>query len=175
MSSSSYAQNISYNELVSINWDDYPFSLAELLLEKDFEFYDQTPLAEILELEEPPRESYYQLTYGYLKEFDLLSAAYVIVDEMNPENSPSSMPVLKLRFWHQNKSEYTRLTNEIKSSCGEPRSGFYLGDNSTAFIIDKELIDGEPNYYINLYYLTKEEIDEMQTLIDSLKQVLKIE
>jgi hypothetical protein len=168
----SSAQDISYDDLNSIDWNEYPFSLVELLLEKDFEFIDQSPVDEILETEGSARESFYQLTYAYLNEFDLLAAAYVLVDEVNTDNIPTPMPVLKLRFWHQNKNEYTILSDEIEAKCGEPSSGFYIGDNSSAFIIDKELLDGEPNYYINLYHLTKDEFDEMEALIDSLKQVI---
>lgn len=171
----SYAQDISYDELSSIDWNDYPFSLVELLLEKDFEFVNQDLVNEMLETEGAPRETFYQLTYSYTKELNLLGAAYVIVDEANTNSIPSSMPVLKIRFWHQNKNEYIRLGNEIKSACGEPINDFFIGENASAFIIDKDLIDGEPNYYINFYHITKEELEEMKKLSDQILEIFKDE
>lgn len=175
ISFSSPAQDISYDDLSSIDWGDYPYSLVELLLEHDFEFIDKNLVDEILGLEDRARESYYQLTYAYLEDLDLQSAAYVVVDEMNAESLPATMPVLKLRFWYQKKSEYIRLSDEIKSACGEPNHDFYIGDNSTAFIIDRELLDGEPNYYILFYHMTMEEFEEIKKLSDQILEMFKDE
>ena len=120
------AQNITYNELIKLDWSDHPYSIAELLIEKGFKFGGRQIIqGELLRPEESIRETHYQLSYTNVSEHNIM-AAYVCVDELNRGNISDQYPVVKFRFMQPSKARYENLSNEIKSACGDPEMGFYF-------------------------------------------------
>lgn len=154
------AQDITYDDIISINWNDHPFSIVELLTEKGFEYMGKLSLDDVLDPSEQSRESLYNLIYGYKNVENPIAVVNVIVDEMCINNISSYWPVVKLRFSPVSKNVYNKLSEEIRSACGEPDLGFYIASNSMTFAIDKELLMGEPNYIILIYHMSKEMLEE---------------
>jgi len=154
------AQDITYDGIISTNWNDHPFSIVETLTEKGFNYMGKLSLDDPLNPNEQTRSSLYNLIYGYKNVENPIVVVNVSVDEMCINNISSYWPVVKLRFLHESKNIFNKLSEEIKSACGEPDMGFYFAPNSLTFVIDKELLSGEPTYVILIYRMTKEKFEE---------------
>ncbi|GJM64953.1 hypothetical protein [Persicobacter diffluens] len=155
------AQDITFEDLTKINWNEYPFSAGELLTEKGYLYNDKALLQSALTPNEGPRDSFYQLIYTKLSEVDEM-AAYLVVDEIAKGNLPLQMPVIKLVYMNKNKDKFIKLSNEIKEACGDPELEFYFGPNSLAFVIEKQLMEGTPIYSVLAYRMSKKDFDNMQ-------------
>ncbi len=165
-----HSQNITYDDLISIDWNDYPFSAVEMLIDKGFEYFDKQTIGESFGAGEQTRESLYELIYARPEP---KSGAFVCVDEMSSDNLPPDLPVIKLVFTYESKSAFTELSDEIKSKCGEPYLEFYVSPDSVTFIIEKELRDGEPWYSILIYHMTKEEFEEIRKAVEEILKELE--
>lgn len=154
------AQDITYEGLISTNWNDHPFSIVEMLTEKGFKYMGKLPIDDPLDSSEETRESLYNLIYGYKNALNPIVVVNVVVDEMCINNLSSYWPVVKFRFKYESKDIFNKLSEEIKSASGESDMGFYIAPNSLSFIIDKELFSGEPSYVILIYHMTKEMLEE---------------
>jgi hypothetical protein len=165
-----HAQDIKYDDIISLNWKDHPFSIVEMLTEKGYKFMGKLAIDDPLEPSQQTRETLYNMIYGYMKDQNPISVANVSVDEMCINNISSTWPVVKLRFTHENKNIFNKLSDEIKSACGQPDMGFYIAPYSLTFVIDKELLSGEPNYIILVYYIPKEMLEEFKKVA---KEILK--
>ena len=164
------AQGISYKDLTEVDWNDHPFSLVELLIDKGFEFDQQRTLdGDLFEHEREDKESLYELTYLKINESNAIGA-YVCVDKLNSNELSDNLPAIKLRYMYQSKESYIQLSDEIKEACGEPDMGFYVSSDSLTFVLDKELIDGVPSYYILIYVMSKESMEEMKKAVKKLLQ-----
>jgi hypothetical protein len=167
---SSNAQNITYDGLISINWNDHPFSIVEMLMEKGFNYMGKLSIGDPLDSSVQTRESLYNLIYGYKNLQNPNVVVNVVVDEMCNNNISSNWPVVKLRFTYKSKNIFNKLSNDIKTACGESFFGFYTAPNSLTFAIDKELFGGEPSYIILIYLLSKEMLEEN---INAAKEMLE--
>lgn len=163
-----HAQSITYEDLLSIDWNDHPYSVVELLLDKGFVFSEKRALEDIFVPGEEDSESLYELSYGYLEGNNLVMGAFVCFDESNSGNIPTSMPLLQLVFMHESKNVYTEICDMIKKAYPEPDSGFYFAPNSLAYSFKKEIVEGKPAYYIYIDYLTKEKIESIKKKLNEL-------
>lgn len=155
-----HAQDITYDDIISLDWNDHPFSVVEMLTEKGFKYMGKLPIDDPLDPSEQNRETLYSLVYGYKDVLNPIVTVNVAVDEMYINNISSYWPVLKLRFMFESRNIFNKLSKEIKSACGEPDLGFYISPNSLAFAIDRELFKGEPSYVILIYHMSKEMLEE---------------
>lgn len=167
-----HAQNITYDDLSSVDWNDHPFSVVEMLLDKGFVFSEKRELEDIFVPGEETSESLYELSYGYLEGNNLVMGAFVGFDESNSGNLTSSVPVLKLVFMHESKNGYTEICDSIKKACAEPDTGFYFAPNSIAYSFKKEIVEGKPAYYIYIDYMTKEEFEAMKKKLNELIEMM---
>jgi hypothetical protein len=169
------AQEISFDGIISINWNDHPFSIVEMLTEKGFKYMGKLSIDDPLDPSEQTRETLYNLIYGYKNVKNPNVVVNVVVDEMCKNNISSYWPVVKLRFKHESKYIFNKLSEEIKSACGEPDLGFYIASNSLTFAIDKELLSGEPTYVILIYRMSKEKLEENKNAVKKIIEQLQNE
>jgi hypothetical protein len=167
-----HAQNISYDDLSSLDLNNYPFSVVEILLDNGFEFAEKRSIENSPDIDGNTSDSLYELSYSYSEGLNLIMGAFVCADEMNSDKIPTSMPILKLVFMHEKKDLYIELSDEIKKACGEPDSGFYFAPNSLAYNFKKELVEGEPVYYIYIDFLTKEKFEAMKMKLNELLEMM---
>lgn len=162
LSFSCHAQEITFDEIISLNWKDHPFSIVEMLTEKGYKYMVKLTIDDPLDPSEQNRETLYDLVYGYKDLQNPIVIANVIVDEMHINNISSSWPALKLRFMFESRHIFNKLSEEIKLECEESDLGFYIARNSLTFAIDRELFNGEPSYIVLIYHMSKEMLEEYE-------------
>jgi hypothetical protein len=166
------AQDITYDSIISIDWNDHPFSFVEMLTDKGFKYMGKLTIDDQLDPSEQTRETLYNLIYGYNNVQNPIVVVNVVVDEMCINNISSYWPVVKLRFSYESKNIFNKFSEEIKSACGESDMGFYNAPNSLTFAIDKELFSGEPSYIILIYHMSKEMLEEYKNEVKKMLEQL---
>jgi len=168
-----HAQDITFDDIISLNWKDHPFSIVEMLTEKGYKYIGKLTIDDPLDPSKHNRETLYNLIYGYKDVQNPIVIANVAVDELYINNISSSWPALKLRFMFESRNIFDKLSEEIKLECEESDLGFYIARNSLTFAIDKELFSGEPSYIVLIYHMSKEMLEEYENAAKKiLEQIL---